>query len=96
MLKSVASLTEGAVVFYYPVKNPEHFSIVAFDEHKNATSIEKKPQKPTLGFLPLFLEKYSEYYLINLDFLTYFVNDNNKKIYVSIGLERESKSLCPL
>ena len=50
LLKSAASLTEGAVVFGYQVKDPERFGVVAFDANKNAISIEEKPKKPKSNF----------------------------------------------
>ncbi len=50
MLKSAASIKDGAVVFGYQVKDPERFGVVEFDKDKNATSIEEKPTKPKSNF----------------------------------------------
>lgn len=50
LLKNAASLQEGAVIFGYQVKDPERFGVVAFDENKNAISIEEKPLKPKSNF----------------------------------------------
>jgi len=50
MLKSAASIKEGAVVFGYQVKDPERFGVVEFDKEKNAISIEEKPTKPKSNF----------------------------------------------
>ena len=50
MVKTAASLKEGAVVFGYQVKDPERFGVVEFDKDKNAISIEEKPLKPKSNF----------------------------------------------
>jgi len=49
-LKKGASLTEGAMVFGYPVRNPSDFGVVEFDADMKAISIEEKPQKPKSRF----------------------------------------------
>lgn len=45
-LLSAASLTCGATVFGYEVKDPERFGVVEFDSDYNAISIEEKPKNP--------------------------------------------------
>jgi glucose-1-phosphate thymidylyltransferase len=50
LLKSAASLKEGAMVFAYQVKDPERFGVVEFDDSKKAVSIEEKPIHPKSSF----------------------------------------------
>lgn len=37
---------DGGAIFAYPVKDPERYGVVAFDEHNKVTSIEEKPHNP--------------------------------------------------
>jgi len=45
-LKAAAQLDEGALIFAYPVRDPERYGVVEFDEKRRAVSIEEKPKQP--------------------------------------------------
>lgn len=50
MLKNASSLTFGATVFGYQVKDPERFGVVEFDKNMKVISIEEKPKSPKSNY----------------------------------------------
>lgn len=41
---------DGAVIFAAPVRDPERYGVVEFDEERNAISIVEKPEKPASNY----------------------------------------------
>jgi glucose-1-phosphate thymidylyltransferase len=46
LLISAAQLTEGALIFAYPVRDPERYGVVEFNDQGCVLSLEEKPEKP--------------------------------------------------
>lgn len=51
-LKKVVKSTAkgGATIFGYPVKDPQRFGVVEFDQNEKAVSIEEKPKSPKSNY----------------------------------------------
>lgn len=50
LLQKAAQLDHGAVVFAYPVQDPERYGVVEFGEDGMAINLEEKPEKPRSHF----------------------------------------------
>ena len=49
-LQAAAQLEHGAMVFAYPVHDPERYGVIEFDEQGRAISLEEKPKQPRSNF----------------------------------------------
>jgi glucose-1-phosphate thymidylyltransferase len=49
-LKQVSQLKDGALIFAYPVRDPERYGIVEFDKEERVISLEEKPKQPRSNF----------------------------------------------
>jgi len=46
VLKEASALTKGALIFAYPVADPERYGVIEFDASGKALSLEEKPAQP--------------------------------------------------
>ncbi len=50
VLENCVSLEEGGIVFGYPVRDPQRYGVVEFDDAGKVVSIEEKPARPKSKF----------------------------------------------
>jgi glucose-1-phosphate thymidylyltransferase len=50
LLESAARLNEGALIFGYYVKDPQHYGVVTFDKSGQALELEEKPTHPKSNY----------------------------------------------
>ena len=50
ILKNAAQIESGATIFAYPVRDPERYGVVEFDQKGQAISLEEKPTQPKSNF----------------------------------------------
>jgi glucose-1-phosphate thymidylyltransferase len=46
VLREASALKQGALIFAYPVTDPERYGVIEFDEQGRALSLEEKPERP--------------------------------------------------
>jgi glucose-1-phosphate thymidylyltransferase len=46
IVKEASQLKKGALIFAYPVADPERYGVIEFDQSGRALSLEEKPSKP--------------------------------------------------
>jgi glucose-1-phosphate thymidylyltransferase len=59
-LKKAAELKYGALVFGYPVEDPERFGVVEFDSDGHVKSLEEKPSQPNSNYAVTGLYYYDK------------------------------------
>lgn len=59
-LRAGAAVRDGALVFAYPVHDPERYGVIEFDSNGRAISIEEKPKAPRSNYAVPGLYFYDE------------------------------------
>jgi len=59
-LQAATKKTRGAIIFVYPVHDPERYGVVEFDEKNRVLSIEEKPKHPKSRYAQTGLYVYDD------------------------------------
>jgi len=49
-IQMAAKREKGATIFFFFLKDPQHYGVVEFDKNRNVISLEEKPQQPKSNF----------------------------------------------
>ena len=60
LFSKAPSIEKGAVIFGYPVPDPERFGVIGFDENRNVTSLEEKPNEPKSNYAAVGIYFYDQ------------------------------------
>ncbi len=82
LLRSADSRSVGGTIFAYPVRDPERYGVVQFDQSGNVVGIEEKPKEPT-----------SRYAITGLYFYDNTVIERAKELNFSARCELEITDL---
>ncbi|WP_413677345.1 glucose-1-phosphate thymidylyltransferase RfbA [Prochlorococcus sp. MIT 0916] len=82
LLRSADTLKKGSTVFAYPVRDPENYGVLSFDDSGSVVGIEEKPEKPP-----------SQYALTGLYFYDNTVVEKAKELTFSARGELEISDL---
>jgi glucose-1-phosphate thymidylyltransferase len=90
LLSHAATLRSGAIVFGYPVLDPQHYGVLEFDKQGRVISIEEKPKDPKSNYAVTGLYFYDNRVLNIASELTpsargeYEITDVNRR-YLEMG-----------
>lgn len=62
-LRTATEIRSGARIFAYPVRDPERYGVVNFDEQGRAIRLEEKPRQPTSSYAVTGLYFYDNHVL---------------------------------
>jgi len=60
LMQQASALKKGAIIFAYPVQDPERYGVVKFDEKGKVIHLEEKPKKPQSNYAVAGLYFYDE------------------------------------